>query len=367
MGLLDSLIGSASSSPPAWRPAFRIGKPPAPASGGGLLGAVGGAVADVAASLLGAASASDPWLASVHSLALDLQLAPAVDSCSIVVAGAGMPDVALGDSLQLQLGYDKLLTPVYTGKIVRLQGGECGSVRLTLDNGALTLARLRQNTSFEQQSLSGIVNKLVGDAGITAGSVHAGADFPFLALDDRQSLWAWIGELAQLSGACAWIDGDGKLQVKPGGGPSLANFSYGEDLLSLQYDASVPVAAQVTVLGEGAAAAQGSQAWSWLSKKRSAIAAQQGSGDARQTSRAMLRNLAAVQGSAQRWCDQLQAQGARIRLVVPGNTSVQLAGKFSVGACPQGRGDGDYLATRIGHRYDKRAGFVTLLEGEAAP
>jgi len=120
------------------------------------------------------------------------------------------------------------------------------------------------------------------------------------------------------------------------------------------------------VLGEGAAGSQGSQAWSWLSKKRSAIAAQQGSGDARQQSQAALRNLSAIQGNAQRWLDQLTAQGERVRLSVPGNTSVQLGGSFSVASCPQGRGDGDFVATRIRHRYDKLAGFVTLLEGQRA-
>jgi hypothetical protein len=373
MGLLDSLTGSGGSASPAYRPAFKLGKA-STGGAGGLLGAASGAtaglgtgaVADVASSLLGSGSVPDPWADTLQSLALDLHLAPGVDACTIAVTGAGMPSVALGDSLSLQLGYDKQLRTVYTGKLVRIQSAEDNTVRLTLDNGALTLARLRQNSSFEQQTLSGVVNKILGDAAVQAGTVHTGPSFPFLALDDRQSLWAWISELAQMSGAFAWVDGDGLVQLKPGGGPAVATFTYGADLLALQHQASVPVAAQTSVLGEGAAGSQGSQAWSWLSKKRSAIAAQQGSGEARQQNQPALRNLAGVQGSAQRWLDQLTAQGERIRITVPGNTDVQLASTFSVASCPQGRGDGDYVATRIGHRYDKRAGFVTLLEGQRA-
>jgi hypothetical protein len=374
MGLLDSLIGGGNSASPAYRPAFKVAKASTGGGGGGLLGAVSGAAAsvgasavgDVASSLLGGGAASDPWADNVQSLALDLQLAPGVDHCTLTVTGSGMPSVALGDGLSLKLGYDQQLSTVYTGKLVRVQARNDDTVHLTLDNGALTLARLRQNSSFEQQTLRDIVNKLLGDAGISAGTLHTGPDFPFLALDDRQSLWAWISALAAMSGALAWVDGEGKVQIKPGGGPALASFTYGADVLALQHEARVPVAAQLTVLGEGAAGSQGTQAWSWLSKKRSAIAAQQGSGEARQQSQAALRNLSAMQGSAQHWADQLSAQGECVRLSVPGNTAVQLGGTFSVGSCPQGRGDGDYVATRIRHRYDKLAGFTTLLEGQRA-
>jgi prophage tail gpP-like protein len=351
MGLLDSLTGSSNASSPAYRPAFKVGAAPSGGGGGGLLGGD---------------SQRDPWADSVQALTLDLQLAPGVDICTIEAAGAGLPSVALGDSLSLQLGYDTQLTTVYTGQVVRIRAGQDNTVQLTLDNGALTLARLRQNTSFEQQTLNAIINKVLNDAGVQAGTVHTGPDFPFMALDDSQSLWAWITDLAAMSGAFAWVDGDGKVQLKPGGGSALATFTYGHDVLALQYQARMPVAAQVTVLGEGAAGSQGSQAWSWLSKQRSAIQAQQGSGASRQQSQAVLRNLSAVQGSAQGWLSQLTAQGERVRVTVPGNTDVQLAGTFSLSSCPQARGDGDYIATRIQHRYDKRTGFVTQLEGQRA-
>lgn len=350
-------LGGASSSSPAFRPAFKITQGAGGGAGGGLMGAV--------SSVLGATQA-DPWAECVQSLQLDLQLAPGVDTCTIEAASS-LPSVALGDNLSVQLGYADQLSPVYSGKIARiLARQDDGSVQLTLDNGALTLSRLRQNTSFEQQTLSGVVNTLLGDAGITPGTIDTGANFPFLAIDDRQSLWQWIATLAAYSAYHAWIDNAGSVHVKAGGGPATANFSYGNDILRLQHSQATPQAGKITVIGEGAAGSQGSQAWSWLSKKTSGISAQQGtSGDQRQKSQPTLRNASAAQSSARFWQQQLSAQATRIHLTVPGNAALTVGVTISISGCPQGRGDGEYLVTRVRHVYEKKQGFVSHVEGQS--
>lgn len=350
-------FGSSNSSSPAFRPAFKVAQGAGGGAGGGLMGAV--------SSLLGAAQ-SDPWAECVQCLALDLQLAPGVDICTIDANAASLPSVALGDSLSVQLGYADQLKPVYAGKIARMLARQDGSVQITLDNGALTLARLRQNSSFEQQTLSGVVNTLLGDAGVTPGTLDTGANFPFLALDDRQSLWAWITELAAYSACHAWIDNAGSVQVKAGGGPAAVSFSYGSDILSLQHSAATPQAGKVTVIGEGAAGSQGSQAWSWLSKKTNGIKTQQGSsGDQRQQSQSVLRNVSATQSSARFWQQKLNAHATQISLTVPGNAELAVGSTISVSGSPQGRGDGDYLVTRLRHTYDKKQGFISRIEGLA--
>ncbi len=348
-------LGGSSNAAPAFRPAFKVSK--SAGGGGGLLAA--------ASSLLGMAQ-RDPWADCVQGIQLDLQLAPGVDSCTLETVGASLPDVALGDALKIELGYADALVPVYSGKIARLLSRQDGSVQITLDNGALTLARLRQNTSFEQQSMSNVVSTLLSDAGITDSQIDAGANFPFLAIDDRQSLWAWIAVLAAHGGCHAWIDSEGAVQIKAGGGPAVSAFTYGNDILRLQTSIAAPQAATVTVLGEGAAGSQGSQAWSWLSKKASSISARQGgSGDARQQSAPLLRSVSAAQSSAQFWQQALTAQATRIDLTVPGNADLAVGSTISVSDCPQGRGDGDYLLTRVRHVYEKKKGFITLLEGQA--
>lgn len=357
---LPSLGGSSSSSP-AFRPAFKITQGAGGGADGGLMGAV--------SSLLGATQA-DPWAECVQSLQFDMQLAPGVDTCT-VEASSSLPSVALGDSLSVQLGYADQLSPVYSGKIARILARQDGSVQLTLDNGALTLARLRQNTSFEQQTLSGVVNTLLSDAGITPGTIDTGVNFPFLAIDDRQSLWQWISTLAAYSACHAWVDNAGSVHVKAGGGPATASFSYGNDILSLHHSQATPQAGKITVIGEGAAGSQGSQAWSWLSKKTSGISAQQGSSGGqhqqsqRQQSQPALRNVSAAQSSARFWQQQLSAQATRILLSVPGNAALAVGVTISVSGCPQGRGDGDYLVTRVRHVYEKKQGFISHIEGQA--
>lgn len=348
-------LGSSTQTSPAFRPAFKVSK--SAGGGGGLLGA--------ASSLLGMAQ-SDPWAECVQSVQVDLQLAPGVDHCTLDVAGASMPDVALGDALKLELGYTDQLSPVYTGKVARILSRQDGRVQITLDNGALTLARLRQNTSFEQQSLSNVVTTLLNDAGINQSQSDTGANFPFLAIDDRQSLWAWMAALAAHSGCHAWIDSSGAVQVKAGGGPAAATFCYGSDILGFQHSTVTPQAAKVTVIGEGAAGSQGSQAWSWLSKKTSGISAKQGvTGDARQQTSPLLRNASAAQSSARFWQQQLKAQATRIRLTVPGNATLAVGATIKVSDCPKGRGDGEYLLTRVRHVYEKKQGFVSLLDAQA--
>lgn len=378
MSLLDSVAsaaglgGASANGSAAYRPAFKVGAAPAGGGGGGLLGGAldavgGGGLADAAASLLGGGSAqSDPWAACVQSLVVDLRAAPGVDVCVIDAAAASMPAVALGDALQVELGYAGQLGKVFTGKVARIDARHDGSVRIGLDSGAFTLARLRTNTSYEQQTLGDIVKKLLGTTGLPSGTVSAGNTYPFVALDDRQSLWAWMAELAAQAGLLAWVDAEGKVQVQAGAGASAATFTYGADILTLTHSSRTTVAGDVTVIGEGAAGSQGTQAWSWLSKQRSPVAAQQGSGDARQRAESALRNMAGMQASAQAWSSRLSASAATVHVTVPGQAALAVGATFTLASCPQGRGDGDFVATRVQHRYDKRQGFVTQLTGQSA-
>jgi hypothetical protein len=62
----------------------------------------------------------------------------------------------------------------------------------------------------------------------------------------------------------------------------------------------------------------------------------------------------------------LSASVATVQVTVPGQAALSVGATFTLASCPQGRGDGDFVATRVQHRYDKRQGFVTQLTGQAA-
>lgn len=355
MGL--PFLASDAAAAPGYRPACKV---EAAVSGGG------GGLLDMAASLLGASQA-DPWAEHLRGIDLVSAPAPFLDTCRIELSGGdGAPEVALGDKLNIKLGYGDSLNPVFSGEVAAIAGGDRRGLTLRLASPALALARLRQNASFEQRGLGDLLRAWAGEAGLAPGSLDGGPDLPFLAVDDRRSAWEWIAELARLAGLMAWVDGEGKLHCKAPGGAPARTYRYGQDILSLAHDERVPALGEVTVNGEGAAGGQGSQAWSWLAKDPGPIRAGAGASPPKRLVRhGALRNHAAVAAMAA----GLDAMGSRlakrVAVSVPGSAELGVGALFSLAGCPGGRGDGDWLVLRLRHRYARRLGFVTELDGIA--
>ncbi len=353
--LPTSSVASGATAAPAF--AVRQG---AASAGGGLMAA--------ASSLLGAPQ-QDPWAGCLKSISITRGFAPGVDVCELVVARTpDLPALAVDDELALQLGYGDSLSPAFSGKVARLVCALDGTLRLSLDSGCLALSRQRKSESFEQQDAGRLVRALLSDPGLSAGSVESGASYPFIALDDRHSSWEWIARLARDSGLQAWFDAEGKLNFKTvvAAAPA-ARFRYGESLLALEFSQRRPPWQQVDVVGEGAAGSQGSQAWSWLSKQRSNVAATGGSGSAAALrAESSLRSLEAVQGSARALAERGSQRAQSVRLKVPGNAALGPGDVIELSDCPAGHGDGQYLLWRVQHRFDKRGGFNSWLEGVAA-
>ena len=95
-------------------------------------------------------------------------------------------------------------------------------------------------------------------------------------VDDSRSAWAQVATLARTSGFFATVDGQGSLVFGPSQTTPAKKFGYGVDILALEVAESAPLAARLTVVGEGAAGSQGSDAWSWLIKDPAAVAASAG-------------------------------------------------------------------------------------------
>lgn len=353
------LPSSSSSTGATEAPAFAVRQ--------GAAGGAGGLMA-AASSLMGSPQ-RDPWAACLKAIAITRSFAPGVDRCELDVARTpDTPDVAVDDALSIQLGYGSSLSPVFSGKLARIVTALDGTLRLSLDSGCLALAHYRQNASFEQQDAGRLVRSIIGSPGLSAGTIENGASYPFIALDDRLDSWQWIARLARDSGLQAWFDAEGKLNFKTvvAGAPA-ASFRYGESLLALEFGERRAPWEQVDVVGEGAAGSQGSQAWSWLSKQRSNVAATGGSGSvAAIRSEASLRSMADAQGSARALAERGSKRAQSVRVRVPGNAALGPGDVISLSDCPGGRGDGQYLLWRIQHRFDKRSGFTSWLEGVTA-
>lgn len=343
---------------PGFRPRCKVG-PPAPAAGGGGL-------LDMALALL-SAPAADPWADHLTEVEVLLAPAPAVSHARLTLTDReGAPVVAIGDALRLELGEEGALGAVLQGEVLAVESQPGERRVVVLASAAIKLARRRENAGHQARSLADLLQAFAAAAGLTPGALDAGASYPFLAVDDRRSLWEWSAVLAAHRGLLVWVDGDGALRCAKPGGPAVKTFSHGQDVLALEHRASAPPQGLVTLVGEGAAGSQGSAAWSWLAKDPQGIQAQGGSGDpARIHADGTLRSSAAVTDATAARSTQASARAARVRLHVPGSPQLIPGVKVTVKGSPGGAGDGDWVIETARHRYG-RGGYVAQLDAVAA-
>jgi phage protein D len=363
--MISSLLSSSTpTASTVRRPAFTVSFGAGGPSSSGLGGreaAVGGALG---VDLSG--GSNDPWQQHSVTIALEAHLAPIVDGAVLQLSGqAQSPPVALGDQGSIGLGYsDAAPVPVFTGQIESLRHQIAGGVRLTATNGGATLAKLRVNQSYEQQTAGDIVKDLVGRTDVETDTIEDGLSLPFYVVDDRRSVYQQIADLAQKSGYLAYFTAEGKLKFSPAAtGDPVQTFTYGVDILQLQVTAAAPVVAGVTAIGEGAAGSEGQAAWSWLVKDPAAIRASAGTDPpTRLISDAALRSQAATQTAATSRSQAASQQALTGRLWVPGAPAVGVGSPIAITNAPQDSLNGTFLVRGLSHRYSKAGGFTTLIE-----
>jgi len=349
---------SQQETSPGFRPQCKISAAADGGTGGGLL--------DMASSLLGAPQ-DDPWANHLRRLELVLAPAPFLSIARLQLAnGEEAPEVAVDDEFKVELGFDDSLQTVFTGKVLMLGDRELDSQEILLGCGGHALAKIRQYTSFENQSLADILNQWAGDAELSSGNIDTGPSYPFLAIDDQRSLWEWSAWLARHAGAWVWTDADNNLNCKQPGEPGNRSYTYGSDLLSLDFSQRTSLFGGVNVSSEGSAGSQGEQAWGWLTKRSDAVSSSAGQGSAsRLYQDGSLRNQEAVQSYARSMNESAERQRTVVKVRVPGSPELSLGKTFDLTNCPNSRGDGSYIITRMRHLFDNK-GFISELSGVAA-
>lgn len=355
---MDLPFQSQQETAPGFRPQCKISAAGNDGLGGGLL--------DVASSLLGAPQ-DDPWANHLRRVELILAPAPFLSIARLQLAnGEEGPEVAIDDELKIELGYDDSLQTAFTGKVLMLGDRDLDTQEILLGCGGHALAQMRQYTSFENQSLADILNLWASDAALSTGNIDTGPSYPFLAIDDQRSLWEWSAWLARHAGAWVWTGADNNLNCKQPGEPSNRSYTYGSDLLGLDFSQRTSLFGEVNVSSEGSAGSQGKQAWSWLTKSSDAVSASAGQGSAsRLYQDGSLRNQEAVQSYARSVNESAERQRTVVKVRVPGSPELSLGQTFDITDCPNGRGDGSYIITRLHHLFDNR-GFTSELSGVAA-
>jgi phage protein D len=308
---------------------------------------------------------AEVWAQALVSVVVEAGRAPFADVVTVFLASEeSAPDVTLGDSGTVELGYEDDATElVFTGQVEEVRRSARGTVRVTATDGAAALSRLRVNQSFEQQTAGDIVRDLAGRARVDTDAVEDGASFPFYALDDRHSAYRHIAVLARKSGYLAYFTPEGKLSFAPfTAGQAVQTFAYGEDVLSLRATEVTPVVGAVTTVGEGAAGSQGQEAWSWLVKDPSSVSGAAETGEPeRLVQDASLRSAEAAQGAAEGIADATEREKLVGELLVPGSPAVVVGSAVEISDAPQDALNGLFAVRRVRHRFSKRGGFVTWL------
>jgi phage protein D len=316
----------------------------------------------------GSGSASE-WARAVSFVTVELGIAPAVDVVEVALApGQHAPAVAVGDTGSVSLGYAGALTAVFAGTVASVRRSIDGATRVVATDAAGALARLRVNQSYEQLSAGEIVSELAGRAGVTPATLADGISFPFYVVDDGRSLWTHVATLARACGFTASVDGAGGLVFGPPQTTPVRKFTYGSDVLMLQAARAAPSLGAVTVVGEGAAGSDGSDAWNWLVHDSSGVTRSAGSGEPKRLVRdASLRSADAAQTAADAASAAAQSAVVTGRVAVPGAPDVTAGCTIEIAGAPEPELNGVCTVRTLRHRFAKRGGFVTTIDFGRAP
>ncbi len=308
---------------------------------------------------------AEEWARALVALRVETGLAPFVDAVEVRLApGAGAPAVSVGDSGSISLGYEDAGNElVFTGEVDLLRRSVAGPARLVGVNGGAKLARLRVNQSYQKQKAGEIVGDLISRAGVTAGAIDDGVEFPFYVVDDRRSVLEHIAIMARKCGYQAWFTPENELNFQsPATGQPVETFTYGENVLSLQGPEAAPVIGSLITLGEGAAGSQGAQAWSWLLKDPSPVKGTAGAGaPQRARTDASLRSAGAAQAAAEAALSETALVQSSGVLQAPGAPRVTPGCGIEIAAAPEGALNGACLVRRVCHRFTKQGGFTTRI------
>ncbi|WP_020408676.1 hypothetical protein [Hahella ganghwensis] len=323
-----------------------------------------GGLADAAGALLGGNPGPDPWSTHLIGLRMSLSLGDHVGSVILhILESESAPEASLGDELELALGFDdETETPIFTGKIQRLENHLAGYRRLTITSPFLELSQKRINASFEEQSASDIVQSLLGETNVGAGSIDSGEQYSFYVVSDRLSLLQHIQAISAQQNWICYCGANGQLNAHAlDTGEEAKVFAYGSDIIELEHWVQEAALTGVKVVGGGAATSQGSDAWNWLTKDPKALA------EAGESGRVVPMRVLRDAPSAQNFSAALMSKDAqatnRVRLTSSAAPEVLPGTYFEITGAPFSAANAIFVAEKVVMTFDRSKGFLSFIEG----
>jgi hypothetical protein len=162
-----------------------------------------------------------------------LGLLPCVNRFHVRLPARARLDAAPGDPATLELDGGEGVETVLTGAVAWIRRELLESEVVGADGGA-ALAALRPAATHEKRSAKDVIRTLAGEARVDVGSIDV--DLPLAVYVGHQARTAaeHIAYLADLGGATARLDGEGRLDVmRVPEGPADLALRYGREILGI--------------------------------------------------------------------------------------------------------------------------------------
>lgn len=273
---------------------------------------------------------------------------------------AGNGSVQAGDPAIVELGVGDERQVVFTGQVQAVKR-ELRGLTIHCQSRLSALVNSHMNKLYEKQKAGEIVSDLAGLVEVETGQVENGFQFPVYVLADAETLFDHVLALARRNGFDCYADAEDKLVFAPFAGQTVHRLQYGVNILDGRAETAPEVVSGVEVYGESPSSlGQGSEAYSWLTKKEVKGSAGTAAGTTLRLADPALKDLDTAGLVAQALFQQLsRRKSGQVR--VPGLPAVQLGDAIQLQDMPDGGLDGLYQVTAVCHQLNKRSGFVTTI------
>ena len=149
---------------------------------------------------------------------------------------------------------------LWTGTIDTVQSS-AGQLHLSGLASSAQLSKTRVSATWADQSIADIIKDMVGDLDV---EIEADLHLANYSIDNSRSVWSYLYDLAQLTGAeLSSAQGGGLRFVLAAKGGSATTLRYGADLIN--WHLSEKQTSALTVAAEhGASSSAGKDKWHWL-------------------------------------------------------------------------------------------------------
>lgn len=288
-----------------------------------------------------------------------LGLGPAHDRCWLELHALSRNVPTPGGQVAVALGFDGEPEDVFTGTAVRVERRPHGAW-VECFAPSWKLAQRRGAQAWVGQGAAQIVNDMLGDAGVDAGTVGADLDVAVFHADDRRTRWAHLVRLAQLAGCDVASTPAGALDVRPPRtGPARATLRRGAELIAWRAAVAAAGPAAPPVGPAGAASEAGAEQW------HLPLASPAGETPEREAwVPGALRDRNSVRSAAQALADAAARRAVQGEALCWGQPKLRPGDLIKLAELPDG--DIDARITAITQVLDA-GGFATWIDFEGAP